>query len=72
MADESMGSGNVATVSASGSRRRNGRWTRSLAQIERNQGAVVVRTHAEGSTGVQHEHGRTVRSDPTQNLDRAH
>ena len=43
-----------------------------LAQIERHQGAVVVRTHAERPAGVQHEHGGTVRSDPTQNLDRAH
>ena len=40
-----------------------------LTQVERHERAVVVRTHAEGSARVQHEHGGTIWSEPTENLD---
>ena len=41
-----------------------------LTQVERHERAVGVCTHAEGSARVQHEQGGTIRSDPTENLDR--
>ena len=43
-----------------------------LAQVERYERAVVARTHPEGPAGVQHEDRRTIRPDPTEDLDLGH
>ena len=43
-----------------------------LTQVERYERAVVARTHAEGSAGVQHEHRGTIWPDLTEDLDLGH
>ena len=43
-----------------------------LTQVERYERAVVARTHAEGSAGVQHEDRGTIWPDLTEDLDLGH
>ena len=69
MAEESIGSTNVATVSAERQPTKERQMDPELAQVERHERAVVVRPHAEGPARVEHEQGGTIRSEPTEDLD---
>ena len=72
MADESIGSRNVATVSASGSRWMERDMDSDLVQVKWDERAIGSGTHAEWAARVQHEQARTIRSDLAQHLDAGH